>query len=157
MPTNKENQTLSSLSCGSVVLCITRYAVRTVPQNKKDNRPCGPKLHPFPPPAPTALTAPVSQLFRCELDQLSGQCSTFQLYIFFTLTSTFQLLGKPWGHRCCPFFAPVLAFDFYRAEGSAIPLLVDVSSSVVANSRSRAFRKSVGAQEKIPTIFFLYE
>ena len=45
---------------------------------------------------------------------------------------------------------PVLAFKFYRAEGSAIPPLVDFSSSV-ANSRSRAFRRSICAQVKVPT------
>ena len=39
---------------------------------------------------------------------------------------------------------------FCRAWGSAIPLLVDFSSGV-ANSRSRAFRKSICAQEKVPT------
>ena len=39
----------------------------------------------------------------------------------------------------------------FAPEGSAIPLLVDFSSSV-ANSRSaRAFRKSICAQEKVPT------
>ena len=50
---------------------------------------------------------------------------------------------------------PVLAFNFYRAQGSAIPLLVGFSSSV-ANSRSRVFRKSFGAQEKIPTNLYEY-
>ena len=33
--------------------------------------------------------------------------------------------------RCRPFSLPVLAFNFYRAWGSAIPLLVDLSSSTV--------------------------
>ena len=60
-------------------------------------------------------------------------------------TSTFQLLNKPRGHRC-RLFPPVLAFNFYRAKGSAIPLLVDFSSSV-ANSRSRVFRKSICVQK----------
>ena len=50
---------------------------------------------------------------------------------------------------------PVLAFNFYRAEGSAIPLLVDFSSSV-ANSRSRVFRKSICAQVKVPTNLYEY-
>ena len=49
----------------------------------------------------------------------------------------------------------VLAFNFYRAKGSAIPLLVDFSSSV-ANSRSRAFRKSICAKEKLPTNLYEY-
>ena len=50
---------------------------------------------------------------------------------------------------------PVLDLNFYRAQGSAIPLLVDFSSSV-ANSRSRAFRKSVCAQEKVPVNLYEY-
>ena len=50
---------------------------------------------------------------------------------------------------------PVLVFNFYRAYRSAIPLLVDFSSSV-ANSRSRAFRKSISAQEKVPTNLYEY-
>ena len=36
-----------------------------------------------------------------------------------------------------------------------MPLLVDLSSSV-ANSRSRAFRKSICAQEKVPTNLYEY-
>ena len=51
---------------------------------------------------------------------------------------------------CRPFFPPVLSFNFYRAWSSAIPLLVDFLSSV-ANSPSRAFRKSICAQKKLYT------
>ena len=50
---------------------------------------------------------------------------------------------------------PVLAFNFYRAKGSAIPLLVDFSSSV-ANSRSRAFRNVNSCTKKIPTNLYEY-
>ena len=50
----------------------------------------------------------------------------------------------------------LLAFILYRALGSPIPLLVDFSSSV-ADSRSRACRKSTCAQEKVPTNLYLYE
>ena len=62
-----------------------------------------------------------------------------------TICSPFShthLLSNFWtsrGHRCRPFSPPVLAFNFYRAQGSAILLLVDFLSSV-ANWRSRAFR-----------------
>ena len=69
-----------------------------------------------------------------------------------------HLLSNFWtshGHRCRPFSPPVLAFNFYRAQGSAIPLLVDFSSSV-ADSRSRAFRKSICAQEKVPANLYEY-
>ena len=75
------------------------------------------------------------------------------IYIFCTL-----LLSSFWTrrcHRCRPFFPPVLAFNFYRALGSAIPLLVGFSSSV-ANSRSHAFRKSICAQEKVPRTLYEY-
>ena len=77
---------------------------------------------------------------------------------FFSHTSTSQLLYKSCGHRLRPFSPPVLALAWicYRAQGSAIPLLVDFSSGVVANSRSRAFRKSVCAQEKVPTNLYEY-
>ena len=71
----------------------------------------------------------------------------FFLFVVYTL-----LLSSFWtsrGHRCRPFSPHVLAFNFYRAEGSAIPLLVDFSSSV-AHSRPRAFRKSICAQEQVP-------
>ena len=47
--------------------------------------------------------------------QVTGRC-TFTLLLSSCWTSR--------GHRCRP-FSPVLAFHFYRAEGSAISLLVD--------------------------------
>ena len=43
---------------------------------------------------------------------------------------------------------PVITF-MYIAHRVQHPLIVDFSSSV-ANSRSRAFRESIGAQEKVP-------
>ena len=55
-----------------------------------------------------------------------------------------------------PSSPPVLVFSFYRAWGSAVPLLVDFSSSV-ANSRSRAFRTSICAQtRRSPNEFMLH-
>ena len=71
-------------------------------------------------------------------------------FFFFFCTLSLSSFWTSRGHRCHPFSSPVLAFNFYRALGSAIPLLVDCSSSV-ANSRSRAFRKSICPQEKVPT------
>ena len=44
---------------------------------------------------------------------------------------------------------------FIAHKGSAIPLLVDFSSRV-ANSLSRAFRKSICAREKVPTNLYEY-
>ena len=78
-------------------------------------------------------------------------------FVFFFLTLLLSSFWTSRGHRCRPFPPPpVLAFMFYRAYGSAIPLLVDFSSSSVANSRSRAFRKSNCAQEKVPTNLYEY-
>ena len=78
--------------------------------------------------------------------------------VFFFFVHT--LLSRFWtsrGHRSqvSSLLPPVLAFDFYRAQGLAIPLLVDFSSSV-ANSRCRAFCKSICAQEKVPTNLYEY-
>ena len=72
-------------------------------------------------------------------------------FILFFHTSTFQLLDKPWS-GVAPSFTPVLAFNFYRAlhRVQSHCSFVDFSSSV-ANSRSRAFRKSICAKEKVPT------
>ena len=78
------------------------------------------------------------------------------LYTLFFFRTT--LLSSFWtsrGHRCRPFSLPALAFNFYRAWGSATPLLVDFSSSVV-NSRSRVLRKSSCAQGKVPTNLYEY-
>ena len=68
---------------------------------------------------------------------------------FFFRTLVLSSFWTSRGHRCRPFSPQVLAFNFYSAEGSAIPLLVDFSSSV-ANSRCRVFRESICAQEKVP-------
>ena len=70
--------------------------------------------------------------------------------VFFFAHFCFPASGhKPWS-QLSSLLAPVLASHFYRAQGSAIALLVDFSSRV-ANSRSRAFRKSICTQEKVPT------
>ena len=77
----------------------------------------------------------------------------FSSFLFFFLHT--HLLYSFWtsrGYRCRAFSPPVLALNFYFAEGSAIPLLVYFSSSV-ANSPSRAFRKSICVQEKVPRIY----
>ena len=50
-----------------------------------------------------------------------------KLHYFFFLTLLLSSFWTSRGHRCRPFSPPVFAFDFYRAKGSAIPLLVDFS------------------------------
>ena len=51
-------------------------------------------------------------------------------FLFFFRTSLPSSFWTSRGHRCRPFSPPVLAFNFYRAKDSAIPLLVDFPSSV---------------------------
>ena len=85
-----------------------------------------------------------------------GILLVLSFFFFFSLTLLLSSFWTSRGHRCRSFSPPVLAFDFYRAWGSAIPLLVDFSSRV-ANSRSRAFRKSICAQEKVPSATILHE
>ena len=77
-------------------------------------------------------------------------------YLFFR-TLVLSSFWTSRGHRCRPFPPPVLAFIFiaHSHKGSAIPLLVDFSSSV-ANSRSLVFCKSICAQEKVPTTSYDY-
>ena len=52
----------------------------------------------------------------------------------------FPASGRAMVAGCHPFSRPVLGFNFFRALGSAIPLLVEFSPSF-ANSRSPAFHK----------------
>ena len=55
-----------------------------------------------------------------------------------------------------PFYTPVRAFNFVRAfVGLSIPTARRFSLNV-ANSRSRAFRESIRAQEKVPTNLYEY-
>ena len=77
----------------------------------------------------------------------------FFFSLFFFLTLLFSSFWTSRGHRWChPFSPPVLTFNFNRATGFAIPLCSSIFHRVsVANSRSRAFRKSICAQEKFPT------
>ena len=71
-------------------------------------------------------------------------CGGSILSLFFFLTLLLSSFWTSRGHRCRPFSPPVLAFNFciaHRVQQSQ-SLLVDFSSNV-ANSRSRAFRKSI--------------
>ena len=101
----------------------------------------------------------------------------YRLIVFFFHTFTFRLLDKPWDifvffffpthiyfpasgqavvTGVVPSFPPVLAFNFSSRIGFSDPMLVDSPPSV-ANSRSRAFRKSTCAQEKVPTNLYEYK
>ena len=66
------------------------------------------------------------------------------LYLYFFITFTFQLnswkvlpsaiLWASRGHRCRSFSPPVRAFNFYRAKGSAFPLLVDLHRMLLTHA-----------------------
>ena len=97
-------------------------------------------------------------VYRTIIAQIPGDIyyeGHFFFFFFFTLIY-FPASGQAVVTGVVPSDRPpVLAFNFCRANGSAIPLLVDFSSSF-ANSRSRAFRKSICAQEKVPTNLYEY-
>ena len=67
--------------------------------------------------------------------------------LFFLAHFYFPASDKPWS-QVSSLLPLGSCLNFYLAYGSAIPLLVDFSSSVVANSRSRVFRKLICAQQK---------
>ena len=46
------------------------------------------------------------------------------------------------GHRCRPFFPPVRAFNFYRAQGSAFPLLVDLHRMLLTHALALSANQS---------------
>ena len=83
--------------------------------------------------------------------------SSFLIVLLFLLFHThvdyfFFVCGQAVVTGVVPSFPPVLSFKFLSRidRVSAIPLLVDFSWNA-ANSRSRAFRKSMCAQGKVPT------
>ena len=86
----------------------------------------------------------------CRLTAAVVLVLCYRLHILFFHTHLLSSFWTSRGHRCRSFFPPLHAYKIYCAWGSANPLLVDFSSRV-ANVRSRAFRKSICAQEKVPT------
>ena len=78
------------------------------------------------------------------------------IFFFFLYPYIFPVSGHAVVAGVVPSPPRFLAFNFYRANISATPLLVHLSSSVVTNSRCRTFRKSICAQQKVPTIFYQY-
>ena len=73
------------------------------------------------------------------------------LYIYFGLTFTFQLLDKLWS-QVSSLLPPGTCLQFLTRIGFSIPTARRFSSKV-PNSRFRAFRESICAQEKVPTIY----
>ena len=74
--------------------------------------------------------------------------------LFFPFFSVSVLLSRFWtsgGLRCRPCSPPGTCLQFLSCVGFSIPTARRLSSNV-ANSRFRAFRESMCAQEKVPTI-----
>ena len=91
--------------------------------------------------------------FDCYQNQI--MCGVYIYTYFFVLFSHIYVLPASSGQAVVTGIVPSPPRFSPRAKGSAIPLLVDFSPSV-ANSRSRAFRKSICAQEKVPTNAYEY-
>ena len=89
---------------------------------------------------------------KSSISQL--ECIFIFIYIFFSHTFNLQLLDKPWT-QVSSLLPPGFCLQFSSRIGFSNPLLLDFSSTV-ANSRFRAFRKSICAQEKIPTSLHEY-
>ena len=84
--------------------------------------------------------------------EIDGDNMSFSAIFFvnlFSHTSTFQLLGKPWS-QVSSRLPPGSCLQFLSCIVFSNPTARHFSSSV-ANSRSRAFRKSMCAQEEVPT------
>ena len=64
-------------------------------------------------------------MFHIEGERIAWRSTK---YLFF-FTSAFQLRDNPWS-QVSSLLPPSSYLEFYRAEGSAIPLLVDFPSSV---------------------------
>ena len=77
------------------------------------------------------------------------------VFVFFFIyhTFTFQVLDKAWSQVSS--LPPGSCLQFLSRIGFSNPTAGRFSSSV-ANSRSRAFRKSTCAQEKVPTNSYEY-
>ena len=67
---------------------------------------------------------------NCSVRSTSSVVAFTFFFFFLFLTLLHSNFSTRRGHRCRPFSPPVLAFDFYRVQGPAIPLPVGFSSSV---------------------------
>ena len=76
------------------------------------------------------------------------------LFFVFRLTFSFQLLDKL-RSQVSSLLPPGTCLQFLSCAGFSIPTARRFSS-IVANSRFRAFRESICAQEKVPSNFYEY-
>ena len=84
---------------------------------------------------------------------ISEAFDTF-FFFFFYLNFSFQLLDKLWS-QVSSLLPPGTCLQFLSRIGFSIPTTRRFSSNV-ANSRSRAFRESICAQEKLPMNLYEY-
>ena len=77
------------------------------------------------------------------------------MYIF-PHTTTFQLLDKPWS-QVSSLLPPGSCLNFSSRIGISDPTARRFDIKCGELTRSRAFRKSICAQEKVPTILYEYE
>ena len=105
-----------------------------------------------------ALSASVRQYLAAGIYRRYCRYIYTYIYMYIYIFCRTLLLSSFWtsrGHRCRPFFPPVLAFNFSSCIGFSNPTARRFSSSVTS-SRSRIFRKSIFAQEKVPTNLYEY-
>ena len=78
------------------------------------------------------------------------------LFFFFLHNCTFQLLDKPWS-QVSSLFPPGSCLQLFIAHRVQQPHSARrIFIECCLNPRSRAFRESICAQEKVPTNFFEY-
>ena len=80
----------------------------------------------------------------------------FSFFIFVFSRFYFSSFWTSCGLRCRPFSPPGTCLQFLSRIGFSVPTARRLSSNV-ANSRFRAFRESICAQEKVPTNLYEYE
>ena len=89
-----------------------------------------------------------------QIRAICTQNSGRPVFFFFSHTSTFQLLDKPWS-QVSSLLPPGSCLQLLSRIGFSNPTDRRFSSRV-ANSRSRVFGKSICPREKVPTNIYKY-
>ena len=84
---------------------------------------------------------------RTDLEKI--KTAIFFFFSFLTLLLPSFCTSR--GHMCRPFSPPGSCLQFFIAHRVQQSHCSSIFHRVIANSRSRAFRKSICAQEKVPT------
>ena len=119
---------------------------------------CGLIPHPYLLPLFPSLRAQFICLLLASFLRVSCRSYDTQTFFFLSHTCTFQLLDKPWS-QVSSLLPPGSCLQFSSRIGFSNPtarrFFIECCLTV-ANSRSRAFRKPVYAQEKVPTNLYKY-